>query len=109
MYLQNYSPGQKVTLFIETVDGYGIRADNPTPPTVDRIIFPNLSLADGMPQSTVKLDIGLYYYHFNLPTGAESVGTYFIDISYINPDGYPNIQSYQILVNAPFGLFNVTT
>lgn len=102
-------PGQRVTLFVETTDGYGAREDNLTPPTVDRIIFPNLSLTDGFPQDTVKLDTGLYYYQFTLPTGAEAVGSYFVDISYVNADGYTNIQSYQISVNAPFGIFSSTS
>jgi hypothetical protein len=110
-----YSPGQRATIFLETLDGYGYgtRADTVFTPTIDRVIFPNLSLADDFPQDMVKLDTGLYYYQITLPTGADAVGSYLIDASYLRnvdgyTDGYYNIQAYQILVTSPFGNYNAS-
>lgn len=110
MQIQYYLPGQKASLFLETLDGYGARADSATTPTVNRIVFPDLSLATGFPQNMVKLDVGLYYFQFTLPVGAIGVGSYLIDVSYTNPtNDEVNIQAYQIIVNAPFGNFGTTT
>ena len=110
-----YSPGQTATIFLETLDGYGQRAnsigiDGYTVPTITRLVFPNLTLAAGYPVPMVKLDTGLYYYQFILPTGAAAVGSYLVDIEYINPTtGYINTGLYQINVNAPYGLYGLTS
>lgn len=100
----SYFPGQTATVFLETLDGYGQRADGYPPPTITRIVFPDLTLAEGYPVEMTKLDVGLYYYQFVLPTGAIAVGSYFVDIEYTNPTTfYTNTAPYQIMVNAPFG------
>jgi len=104
----SYFPGQKVTIFLETIDGYGIRVDSVTIPIVDRIIFPGLTLATGYPQLMIHLDTGLYYYQFTLPSGATAVGSYLVDVSFTNYQGITNTHGYQIIVNAPFGNFNAT-
>ena len=104
-----YSPGQTATVFLETLDGYGQRADGYFTPFVSRLIFPNLVLAAGYPANMTKLDVGLYYYQFILPTGAAAVGSYLVDISFNAPDTpYINTALYQIAVNAPFGNFSTT-
>jgi len=110
MQTLQYTPGQKVTIFLETLDGYGSRADCGTTPSITRIMFPDLSLANGYPQNMTRLDVGLYYYQFTLPVGAVTVGSYLVDVVYISPanDAVFN-QAYQILVNAPFGNFGTTT
>jgi len=105
----SYFPGQKVTIFLEITDGYGVRADSVIIPTVDRIIFPELTLATGYPQVMTHLDTGLYYYQFTLPTGAASVGSYLIDVSFTNYQGIVNTHGYQVTVSAPYGNFSVTT
>lgn len=105
----SYFPGQKATVFLEVKDGYGTRVDAPTLPVVTRVIFPGLTVATGYPQSMIQLDTGLYYHQFILPTGAVSVGTYLVDVSYVNPNNSAiNSETYQIIVTAPFGNFSTT-
>lgn len=109
MQTLNYFPGQKVTIFLETTDGYGSRADSSTIPLVNRVIFPGFTLASDYPQIMIQLDIGLYYYQFILPTGAISVGSYLIDVVFVNPTNDAiTTTGYQILVSAPFGNFSTT-
>jgi len=105
----SYFPGQTATIFLETLDGYGRRADGYTVPVITRLIFPDLTLAAGYPKNMTKLDVGLYYYQFVLPIGAIAVGSYLVDIAYINPTTlYANTALYQIAVNAPFGNYGTT-
>lgn len=103
----SYFPGNKVTIFLEVVDGYG-RIDSFTPPKIDGILFPDFSGAPGFPQDMTRLGTGLYYFHFTLPTGAASIGSYLVEASYNYKDGYVNSQLYQIIVNAPYGNFSTT-
>lgn len=105
----NYTPGQTATFFQEIKDGYGVRTDDGYIPVVSRIIVPGFTLASGFPQNMIRLDIGLYYYQFILPNGAAAVGSYLVDIIYLNPiDGFLNTNTYQIVVNAPFGNFGLS-
>src|SRR6185436_1794326 len=109
MQILSYFPGQKVVIFLETVNNNNVRTDSVTLPIVDRVIFPGLTLASGYPQTMTQLDIGLYYYQFILPSKASSVGNYLIDVSFVNPvNGFSNNEIYQIIVNAPFGNFGTT-
>lgn len=104
-----FSPGQQVTIFLEIKDGYGSRVDSPTLPFVSKVIFPALTLAADYPQDMIPVETGLYYYQLVLPTGASSVGSYLVDVSYVNPEtGGINTQLYQILVSAPFGNFSAS-
>lgn len=107
--IQNYFPGQRATIFLETIDPTaGDRADSPTTPVINRVIFPDLSLADGFPQSMVKLDIGLYYFQFVIPFNGNSIGTYFVDGSYSQPVTSVVLPfSYQMVVTAPYGNYSV--
>ena len=105
----SFSPGQQVTIFLEVKDGYGSRIDSPSLPVVSKIIFPALTLAASYPQDMIKIETGLYYYQFALPTGASAVGNYLVDVSYINPENDAiNNQLYHIIVNAPFGNFSAS-
>lgn len=103
----SYFPGNKVTIFLEVVDGYG-RVDSFTPPKIDGILFPDFSAAPGYPKLMTQLGTGLYYHQFTLPTGAASVGSYLVEASYDYQDGYSNSQLYQIVVSAPYGNFSTT-
>lgn len=109
-----YFPGQKATVFLETLNGSGVRADGYTVPDgyplITRIIFPDLTLAVNFPQNMTKLDTGLYMFQFTLPTGAASVGSYAVD-GYYNVPGTGNYLNklWQIIVTAPFGNFGLTT
>lgn len=110
MEVLSYFPGQKVNIFLETLDGYGVRSDGYAVPIVHRIILPDLTVTTGYPQSMTRYDIGLYYHQFILPFGAASIGNYLVDISFFNPTtGFINTQLYQIIVTAPFGNFAVVT
>jgi len=103
-----YQPGQIATIWFETLDN-GQRSDGYAIPTITRIIFPSGNVASGYPQSMVRYDVGLFYFQFTLPTGAISVGSYIVDISYIDPVS-DNAQNtfVQIVVNAPYGQYSVT-
>lgn len=120
-----YSPGQLATIFAETLDANGVRADGYVDgyidgykdgyidsyhhPMIARLILPDFSEATGYPVHMTKLDTGLYYYQFTLPKGATAVGSYLVDISYTNPDTlFTNTILYQISVNAPYGNFTAT-
>lgn len=103
MHILYYYPGQRATIFLETVDGYGARTDSASTPTVNRIIFPDLSLASGFPQDMVKLDTGLYYYQIVLPRGLTSLGSYAVDVEFTNPATETiNNVIYQIIISVNF-------
>ncbi len=105
----NLFPGQICTVFLDTLDGYGSRKDPTETPFISRIIFPGLTLAEDYPQDMLKIDTGLYYYQFTLPTGASAVGSYLVDISYLNTDtDLPNSLLYQIIVQAPYGNYSAS-
>lgn len=105
----SFFPGQQVTIFLETKDGYGVRMDAPSLPIVSKVIFPALTLAADYPQDMVQLETGLYYFQFTLPTGAASIGNYLVDVSYINPEtAATNSELYHIIVSAPFGNFSAS-
>lgn len=108
----SYSPGQQVTIFLETLDVNGQRTndgyDGYSVPVVTRIILPGYTLAVGYPQPLVQLDVGLYTFQFQLPVGAVAVGSYLVDVAYMNTLGYVNYQTYQVIVTAPFGNYGIT-
>lgn len=105
-----YSPGQVATVILETFNSDGYRQDSSSLPIVSRIIFPSFTLAANYPQSMVKLDTGLYYYQFTLPTGATAIGSYIVDVIYSDPvTSILKETAYQIICNAPYGNFGVVT
>ena len=105
-----HSPGQSVTIVLETLAVTGSREDSPALPVIDRIILPSLTLAANYPQVMTKLDTGLYYYKFALPTGVSAVGTYIVDVSYVDPaiSALKNV-AYQVVVTAIAGNFGVNS
>jgi hypothetical protein len=112
----SYFPGQQTTIWLQTLDGYtGLRADPVSLPMVNRIILPGFTLALNYPQTMTRLDRGLYYAQFVIPTGAIALGSYLIDVSYptINAlDGYVGGTSYalyEVVVTAPYGNFGTVT
>lgn len=107
----SYFPGQLVSLYMEVTDGYcHVRTDSPTIPVVTRIIMPSLTLSPGYPVNMTQIDVGLYFFQFNLPVGAVSLGTYFVDMEYTCPSsGELTNYAYQILVTAPFGNYGTTS
>lgn len=130
-YILNAAPGSVVTIVLETLlfqsdsdgyrsdgynanfgpaDGYSLVDGYYNLPVVERIFMPSLSLASGYPKKFVKIDTGLYYFQFTLPTGSSAVGTYIVDVEYINPNTEQIAETfYQVMVSAPFGNYSVTT
>jgi hypothetical protein len=106
MQVLQYSPGQLATIFLETLDGYGVRANGDILPYINRIVLPNLSLDPAFPQNMVQLDVGLYYFQYTLASGAAGVGSYLVDIIFADPDTeILRNTAVQIVVSAPFGSY----
>ena len=104
MQVLQYSPGQLATIFLETLDEDGVRADGYTLPVISRIITPTLALDPAFPQSMIRMDVGLYYFQYLLAKNATGVGSYLVDI--ILDDPVTHIlrnATVQIVVAAPFG------
>jgi hypothetical protein len=110
MNILYHSPGQLVTVLLETLNPDGYRADGYAVPSVNRIIFPSLANASSYPQNMVKIGEGLYRHSFTLPTGASAVGSYVVDIKYQLPDD-PTIKSsfVQVVVTAPAGNYSISS
>ncbi len=111
----HYFPGQKATIFLETLnpstfarqDGYNLLDGYDGYPVIERVIFPDLSLAQDFPTHMAKLDNGLYFFQFTLPFNGASVGSYLVDGYYNQPvTGTKLTFLYQVIVNAPFGNYN---
>lgn len=110
--VQNYFPGQKATIFLEVLDSSGRRSDGYDGyiPVVMQIVLPNFTLVPGYPADMKKLDPGLYYFQYTIPTGAVSIGSYLIDVLYKHPDLNSYFTAlYQIIVTAPYGIYTTTT
>lgn len=98
--------GQLIRLVVQTLDGYGNRADGYTP-VVESVLYPDLSLAAGYPQSMVRLDTGLYGHGLLLPTGADALGTYIASVSWYE-NGQIKWATFAINVARPFGISAVS-
>jgi hypothetical protein len=106
----NYAPGQQATIVFQTLNSLGQRADGYQLPTITQIIFPTLQLAANYPAPMTRLDVGLFVSNFTLPVLATAVGTYIVDILYLNPDtSTPENDYVQINVQAPFGQYTAST
>lgn len=102
-----HSPGQQVMVVLETKDDFGVRADPTTLPSIVKIVFPSLTNADSYPKDMVRLETGIYYHKFTLPTGAAAVGSYLVDISYLHPtSSITQQQIIQVVVSSPFGNYS---
>lgn len=115
----SYFPGQKVTVFLETKTSDGYRANSATTPFISQILaftsadgytaYDGYLKTDGYHQPFTKIAVGIYFAQIILPKTASAVGSYFIDAIYTNPlNSNPNTQTYQVIVNAPFGNFGTT-
>ena len=115
MQILSYFPGQTASIFLEVTDGYSnVRVDTVFTPSVLKIIMPDLSLSSGYPKNMTRLGLGLYTFQFIIPSGASSIGSYLLDVSYRSPfkaggnsGDDISYEAYQIIVNAPYGNFSV--
>lgn len=103
------SPGQQVLITLEILNSSGTRTDGYISPVIERVFFPNLSTSSIFPLPMSKLDVGLYYLAFQLPTGAAAVGSYLVDGYWVDQDR-TTVKNflYQILVSAPSGNFSAS-
>jgi len=104
----NYQPGAQVTIILQILNNLGFREDGYTTPMVSSLFLPDLSQSGLYPLPMIRIERGLYYHKFTLPTGASAVGTYIADLAYT--DGYNNyLQDFvQIVCSANFGQFSVS-
>lgn len=98
--------GQLIRLVVQTLDGYGQRADGYTP-IVQSIQYPDLSYEIGYPHNMVRLSTGLYAHGLLLPSGADALGTYIASV-YWEENGVPKWETYAINVGRPFGVSSVS-
>lgn len=107
MQILFYNPGQEITFFLETLDGY-TRSDCISLPIINSITYPDLTVSsDGY--TMANLSTGIYYFKFTLPKGYTAIGSYLFDVSYIEPGTlYPKNSLYQIVVKAPYGNFGAS-
>jgi len=103
-----YTPGSQVTVLLQILDSTGIREDGYTTPVISRIILPDLSESSLYPIDMIKIDTGLYYHKFTLPTGSVSIGTYIIDLSWTDSSNNTKQDIIQILCNPTSGQFTVS-
>lgn len=109
-----YAPGQQVFLALEITRTDGYRVDGYTflpngydgYAVINRIFFPNLTTSSLYPLRMNKIDVGLYYHSFVLPTGASAVGSYLVDGYYYDATTLTKVSVlWQVLCSAPFGNF----
>lgn len=107
MTVLSYTPGQKATIILETFGTDGYRMDCPDLPIVANIFGPDFMPIDGYGGNMTQISTGLYGFYYTIPTGAAAVGSYILDVTYIDPITLGNKELiYQLLVNAPYGIYS---
>ena len=110
MNILSYTPGQKVTIFLEVKDSDGYRTDSLTTPLVKNIYFPDLTDGYLTTDTMTKVTDGIYTYQFTLSRGADAIGSYFVDVVYTDPVTTDfAFAGYQIICIAPFGNYGIST
>lgn len=103
-----YSPGQIATVTLSVMDQNNVLTDGYTQPVVTKILMPNLTSAAGFPVAMQKIDTGLYRFSFQIPSGAVSVGSYVVVMTYTSPGGAIHNEVVEIKVSAPFANFSAS-
>jgi len=104
-----YTPGQTATVVLETVGSDGYRMDTPETPKVAHIWDPSLQLIDGYAGDMIQVSTGLYVFYYTIPKGATAVGSYLMDVTYLDPvTSTAQEIIYQLIVNAPYGIYSAT-
>lgn len=100
--------GETVRVVIQSLDGYGNRADGYVP-IVSQVLFPDLSSAVGYPVEMMRVDTGLYLHGLVLPPGADTLGTYIVSVFFLQPvTGQPIWETFTIQASKPFGTVALT-
>jgi hypothetical protein len=109
MIVINTSPGNVVSIVIQTVDGYGSRLDGYQAPTLDSILNPNSIDILGTTHTMSRLSTGLYKRSVTMPSSSSSIGTYIATVSWPHPTYfYIQYETYVIQVSMPFGNSSVS-
>lgn len=104
-----YTPGSQVSVVLQILnETTGVREDGYSLPVISQLVLPDLSVSVLYPLDMTRLDTGLYYHRFLLPTGSAALGTYIVDISYTNAAGDPKNDYVQIVCSATAGQFSVS-
>lgn len=96
------SPGSAVSIILETkinnqrIDGYST-------PFVSKVILPDLSLSPIYPINMIRIDTGIYYHRFVLPSGIAAVGNYLVDVSWTDTENNSFKELYQVVVSPSSG------
>ena len=105
----NTSPGNRITLVVQIVDGYGTRADGYQAPQVDYFLNPSNADILGGAVFMTKVGTGIYRRSFTLPSGASTIGTYIASVSWPHPDTARfQYDVFLIQVSLPFGNSSVS-
>lgn len=103
-----HAPGQLVTVMLQILDTNGEREDGYSTPMVERILLPDLTESPSYPLQMIRIDTGLYYHRFYLPSGSVAVGSYLVDLSFDNAAGDPKQDIVQVICLASGGSFSIS-
>lgn len=98
------NPNSKITLAIQSTDGYGELSDGYATPAVDFIILPDGTPSSGFPIFMTQISTGIWKYSFLIDKGADALGSYIASCSWYHPTtGYKQNELFFINVSAPYG------
>lgn len=98
------NPGQKITLAVQVIDGYGGLHDGYQAPTVDFLMNPAGNMITGYPTIMSEIATGIWKHTITLPSGASAIGPYLASCSWPHPDtGIFQNEIFILNVALPFG------
>lgn len=101
------TPGQKILLPVQVIDGYGSLHDGYQAPTLDFILTPQ-GLLEGFPAPMTEVIAGIWKIVVTLPSGSTAVGQYLGSASWPHPDtGVFQNELFLINVSLPFGNISI--
>ena len=110
MQILYFFPGQEATLFLETKDDTGARADGSLTPVLNYTVLPDGTTTSDYNVSFTKINVGLYTAKIRLPKGTTSIGSYLFNVTYDLPVTSTIVDdAFQIIINAPYGIYSVTS
>jgi hypothetical protein len=110
MQVISANPGTRTSIVLETkMLGASLRSDPDVLPMVLRVVAPDhTTLIGGYPLPMTRLDVGLFVLDIQIPTGATAIGSFIVDVVY-KMSGIDYSEVYQVVVNAPYANFSVST